>query len=463
MKAWDEVKKKLAAESLDKLMGIGSNLSDSHLIGLLNFGEKISRDEDMKQVIINARKEVEKGHPWVGLAKKLYKSLNPNYRKLIINFFVNSVIWGVSKRKEIEEEKGFFPPFTIVISPTMRCNLQCIGCYAGAYQQGKGLSGELVDRIITEGKEMGILFYTISGGEPFARRDLLGVYEKHNDCVFHIYTNGTLLDKIYIQKLVFLGNVIPLISIEGTEKTTDDRRGKGTYEKIMKTMDNLREAGIPFGFSATHTSLNTEEILTDEFIELMIEKGAFLGWFFQYIPIGREPDLNLMPTPEARNLRRQTVLRWRNEKPIVVYDFWNDGNLVNGCIAGGRYCHIISNGDVEPCVFAHFAVDNIKDKSLEEILTSPFFKAIQKRRPYIDDDENTPNHLRPCMIIDHPEVLREVVREAGAQPTCPEAEKILEGPLADGLDKVAFDWKKIATPIWEKEYKKQNEQKAVLK
>jgi len=462
MKTWDELKKKITFEALDQILNLGSNLSDSQLITLMNYAEKIAKEDDIKQLIINTRNQIQRGHPWVRLAQKTFKNLHPNYRKLIINFFINSVILGLTKRREFEKEKGFLPPFLMVISPTMRCNLYCQGCYAGSYQQEKGLSAELVDRVITEGKEMGIFFYTISGGEPFIRRDLLQVYEKHNDCVFHIYTNGTLLNKFYIQRLVALGNIIPLISIEGSEETTDARRGQGTYQKIMKVMDDLSEAGVPFGFSATHTSLNTQEILKDEFAELMIEKGAFLGWFFQYIPIGREPDLNLMPSAEDRNLRRQTVLRWRDTKPIVVYDFWNDGYLVNGCIAGGRYFHIISNGDVEPCVFVHFAVDNIKDKSLEEILTSPFFRAIQKRQPYIDEDENTPNLLRPCMIIDHPRILREVVKETGAHPTCPE--EILKNDLAEKLDKLALEWKEVATPIWE-EYKKnkENKQKAVLK
>ena len=179
-----------------------------------------------------------------------------------------------------------------------------------------------------------------------------------------------------------------------------------------------------------------------------------IAWFFQYIPIGASPDLSLIPTPEDRDLRRKAILRWRNEKPIVAYDFWNDGHLVKGCIAGGRYLHIIYNGDVEPCVFVHFAVDNIKNKSLREILTSPFFKAIQKRQPYVDKDEKEPNHLRPCMIIDHPQVLRDVVKETGAHPTCKDAEKILTGVLAQGLNKRAARWKEISGPIWEKEYQK---------
>jgi len=456
MSRWDEIKKKLAVEGLERLMNLSARLSNRELIGLTRFAEKITKEEDIKQVIIHAREQIEQGHPWIELGKRIIKEVAPSYRRLIVNFFINSISLSVSKRREIEKKEGFFPPFQIVISPSMRCNLHCQGCYAWQYKKKDDLPFEVIDRIITEGKELGIYFYTISGGEPFHRKDLMNIYRKHNDVVFHIYTNGTLLDQDCIQELVKLGNVIPLISIEGSQQETNDRRGKGIYEIVMKTMDDLREAGVPFGFSVTHTSLNTKTVTSDEFIDMLIKKGAIIGWFFQYIPIGGNPDLSLRPKAKERDLRRKAVLRWRNEKPVVVYDFWNDGPLVNGCIAGGRYLHVISNGDVEPCVFVHFAVDNIKLKSLKEILTSPFFKAIQKRQPYLDGDEKKPNYLRPCMIIDHPEILRELIQETGAHATCKDAEKILEGKLAAGLNKSAKEWKKLCTPIWEKaeEYQK---------
>jgi len=454
----ENAKKKFAAKGLEMLLSLSTRVSDEDLIKLIYFAKKIARmgekEEDVIRTLDSAEKGVREGHSWVKLGKRIIRGTAPSYKRLAINFFLNSVIWSVSKRKEIEEKEGFFPPFSIVISPSMRCNLHCQGCYAWQYSKEEELSLEVMDRVITEGKELGIYFYTISGGEPFYKRDLVDIYQKHNDVVFHIYTNGTLLDEEYVHKLVGLGNVIPLISIEGSKEETDARRGKGIYKKVMQAMDNLREAGVPFGASVTHTSLNTQTIINDRFADFLIEKGVMIAWFFQYIPIGASPDLSLIPTPEDRELRRRAVLRWRNEKPIVAYDFWNDGPLVGGCIAGGRYLHIIYNGDVEPCVFVHFAKDNIKNKSLKEILTSPFFKAIQKRQPYMDKDEKEPNHLRPCMIIDHPNVLRDVIRETGAHATCQDAEKILTGTLAAGLDKRAARWKKISGPIWEKEYKK---------
>jgi len=90
------------------------------------------------------------------------------------------------------------------------------------------------------------------------------------------------------KKLAKLGNVAPAISIEGFEKETDDRRGPGTFKKIMEAMDNLKEAGVPFGFSVTPTKLNIEALMSDEFVDLMIQKGCSFGWYFQYVPVGRK-------------------------------------------------------------------------------------------------------------------------------------------------------------------------------
>ncbi|GAH67635.1 unnamed protein product, partial [marine sediment metagenome] len=174
----------------------------------------------------------------------------------------------------------------------------------------------------------------------------------------------------------------------GFEKETDRRRGKGAWARIMKSMDVLNDNGVLFGFSVTATRDNNELVVSDEFVDLLIEKGAFVGWYFNYIPIGKEPDMELMPTPEQRDYRRKRILEIRKSKKLIAADFWNDGPLVNGCMAGGKnYLHINANGDVEPCVFVHFAADNIKGKSLTDILTSDFFMAFRKRQPY------TENHL----------------------------------------------------------------------
>lgn len=175
----------------------------------------------------------------------------------------------------------------------------------------------------------------------------------------------------------------------------------------------------------------------------MVNKGALYGWSFHYIPIGSNPDFDLMLTPDQREALVDRVKQVRRTKPIQIADFWNDGSLTHGCIAGGRqYFHITAQGDIEPCAFIHFSVDTIHGKSLVDILHNPIFKAYQKRQPFSD------NMLRPCPLIDAPEKLREIVAESGAKPTHEGADSVLYDVHAATLDRVAAAWKEKADEKW---------------
>jgi len=364
--------------------------------------------------------------------------------KFAENLIVNEFITANPKRDEFYARYDFYPPFLLVLSPTMRCNLNCYGCYAGEYDQGEELETDLIHRLLAEAKEMGIYFVTISGGEPFIRRDLLDIFATHDDLYFQVYTNGTFIDGPLAKTLSRLGNVLPAISVEGWEKETDARRGPGAFQKILGAMARLRGEGVLFGFSATATRENNELIISDEFVDFLAKQGCFIGWYFNYIPIGKKPALSLMPTPEQRIYRRKRLVELRPKTPMILADFWNDGPLVGGCIAGDRYLHVNCRGDVEPCVFVHFSVDNIKKKSLPEILNSRFFQAIRQRRPY------SPNYYRPCLIIDHPHLLRQVVGECKAYPTHPHAEAILTD-FSDDLDHYARVYGKMADELWQEQ------------
>ncbi|MFW6139283.1 MAG: radical SAM protein [Spirochaetota bacterium] len=376
-----------------------------------------------------------------------FPNLSKNVKqKFIQNFIVKPFTIYGPRRKAFREKNGYDVPSLMVISPTMKCNLNCYGCYAGDYQKAQDLDMSVINRVINEAKNMGMFFFVISGGEPTYWPHLLELLETHSDAIFQIYTNGTLIDERMAEDFARLGNAVPCISVEGFEKETDERRGKGTFKKICKAMDNLREKGVIFGFSATATRENNEFIVSDEFIDFYAEKGFYIGWYFNYIPIGKKPNLELMPTPEQRDYRRKRIIEIRDKKGLVVADFWNDGVLTDGCMAGGHnYLHIISNGDVEPCVFCHFAADNIKDKTLKQVLESKFFKAFRKRRPYNE------NLLLPCTIIDNPHVLREAVEEGGARPTHLGSDSIITS-LAPAIDEYAREYGEIADRSWEEEY-----------
>jgi MoaA/NifB/PqqE/SkfB family radical SAM enzyme len=362
------------------------------------------------------------------------------------NFFVNSLLSGWDRRQAFKEQEGFYPPYFFVISPTTRCNLSCFGCYAGKYGSQSELSHDLVRRILNEARDIGIFFLTISGGEPFVWPPLLDIFTEFHDIYFQVYTNGTLLDDRLIGKLAELGNVLPCVSVEGFEAETDSRRGPGTFRRVTRVMRALKEAGVIFGFSATATRQNNDLVVSDEFLRYTSDLGCFIGWYFSYIPVGRGPDLELMPTPEQREYRRARLEEVRYRYPMMLADFWNDGPLIGSCIAGGTsYFHVNARGDCEPCVFVHFAVDNIRDKSLTEVLRSPFFRDICRAQPYHR------NLLRPCMVIDNPWVLRTVVSRHHARPTHTGAEDVVT-ELASFLDDYARRWAAIADRSWYRDY-----------
>lgn len=448
MSTYDVMKKYVASSVIDHTLSILAKDPQRNLVTLTTILELFAGGEKEKQQIQMARKAFEDpNHIWTKLAERGFSLISEDFRtRGLVNLFINEAYMGQQERNLRAKELGTNIPSLIVISPTMRCNMDCTGCYAGRYSKEGEIDTATLDRIITEGKELGIYFYVISGGEPFLREDLLEIAEKHSDAVFMVYTNGTLIDEHLARRLAELGNMSPAISIEGMETETDARRGPGTFKAVMAAMDHLREAGAVFGFSATYTRNNVDALIDEAFIDLMIEKGAMYGWFFMFIPVGKDDDMNLMCTPSQRDAMRRHVLNLRKTKPIFVVDFWNDGPMVEGCMAGGRsYLHINAQGDIEPCVFVHFAVDNIKDTTLKEALKSPFFMDIKAKMPLNE------NHLRPCMIVDNPHILRDIVSRHGARPTHENAEAVIT-VLSDDLDKYAEDYGKLAEIAWKEEY-----------
>ncbi|NVM55699.1 MAG: radical SAM protein [Candidatus Helarchaeota archaeon] len=439
-----------------RIINLITSASDDNFIRFIEVVEKYfirNKDNKTANTVANTiKKAFKEKHPSLELFKSTFNRISPNCRDRIIeNLLINTGIFAEQKRKALKKKLSFSVPGFIAISPTATCNLNCVGCYASEYTRRESLSFEVVDRILTEAKVLGTYFITIIGGEPFIWPGILEMFEKHNDMYFQIYTNGTLINNEIAERLSNIGNVAPAVSIEGFEKETDERRGVGTFRKVMSAMDNLYRAGVIFGFSATVTKQNSEVLISDEFIDLMILKGCTFGLYFQYIPIGRNPDINLMCTPEQRNIQRVKVNQIMKKKPILLGDFWNYGPQVGGCLAGARpggYFHINSKGDVEPCVFLPFSVDNIKEKKLIDVIQSPFFKSIQKEQPYCQNN----NLLTPCPLIDNPWAIRKVVGEFNVKLSYNGAENVISDPkITTFLDNYSKKYKKITDPIWENE------------
>ena len=420
-----------------------SSSSKGNLIRLTRLAEKIPQKTSYREKIEWIRELFKKDHPSLEIARRILRESNPKQREKIVHFLVNQFLEGTNRRKDFGMRTGYYPPRAMLISPTMRCNLNCYGCYAGDYSREGELSAEEIHRILNEAEEMGIHLVIVLGGEPFLRKDLFDIYTEHPRMLFHVFTHGGFLDESTVERIAQLGNVSPAISLEGYEEHTDRRRGEGHFQKVMKGVALLREAKVIFACSLTQTRENTDILASDRFIDFLIEKGTLLIWYFMCLPVGRHPDMRWMPTAQQRDQLRQALARFRAAKPMLFIDFWNDGRLTHGCMAGGRmYFHINARGDVEPCVFCHFASDNIKGKSLFEVLDSPFFREIRSRQPYLE------NLLRPCMLIDRPEIGREMVTLPGVYLTHPGAE-IFFSHLSHSIDQYAKEYGAIADQVWE--------------
>lgn len=417
---------------------------EKNLAKAINLAEKLAVRENHKEQIAAVKTCLLDPHSnWHELYVRSMTESNPHVReRLAVDFMINAVLAGIPRQYELAEKLGYSIPWAILIDPTDRCNLRCTGCWAGEYTKKNDLEYELLDRIIREGENLNIFFYVLSGGEPLVRKDdIIKLAMHHPDSVFHIFTNGTLIDEKFARACVKAGNITFAISVEGFEEATDFRRGKGTFQKVMHAADILREHGLIFGFSSTYHRLNAQEVTSEEYIDMLVEKGFRLGWYFTYVPVGADSDLDFMATPEQRAYVYERIHKLRESKPIFLADFWNDGEATGGCIAGGRrYFHINAAGDVEPCAFIHYSTCNIRDMSVKEALGNQLFREYQKRQPF------NHNHMRPCPLIDNPDCLAACVNESCAHST--QNQSVDVNLLTCNLTDYANAWGIKAEQIW---------------
>ena len=357
---------------------------------------------------------------------------------------VNVGFGGWNKQIALRERYGCNIPWAILLDPTSACNLHCTGCWAADYGNRLNLSFEDIDSIIEQGKELGVYLYIYTGGEPLVRKDdIVKLCQKHDDCVFLAFTNGTHVDQAFIDAIRPCGNFIPAFSVEGDRESTDERRGEGVYDKVVGAMKLMRENGLPFGISCCYTSANFDAVSSDAYIDQLIEWGALFAWYFHYMPVGSDTAVELMVSPEQREVMYHAIRRWRVTKAIFPMDFQNDGQFTQGCIAGGRrYLHINAAGAVDPCVFVHFSDSNIHEKTLLECLQSPLFMAYHDGQPFND------NYLRPCPLLENPGELRRMIKETGARSSNLEGEETIE-ELCSRCDQYAEHWRPTADKLWE--------------
>lgn len=306
-------------------------------------------------------------------------------------YFLRTVRWQkkAARIRSNWKQHGIHVPPILIFSITNRCNLHCKGCYNWALRPSVQSEMDVtkLKSIITEAKELGISFVMIAGGEPLIRPEILDITRDFPEITFLVFTNGLLINGEVAERLKKQRNFVPVISLEGYEEDTDERRGKGVYERLLGTVEKLKSRGIFWSVSLTVTRTNFATVTDAQFIKDLINQGCKLFFFVEYTPV-REDTEDWLLTDEQRGRLLSIRDSLRSQYPALFVAIPGDEEEIGGCLSAGRgFVHISAAGDVEPCPFAPYSDSNVRDMSLKDALQSEFLKKIRENHGRLSEAE----------------------------------------------------------------------------
>jgi len=300
----------------------------------------------------------------LNIITRMLKEVSPNILwKLFRNMCVSSAVNLHKFNKRIKRGEKFFPAF-VFISLTNKCDLHCKGCWVSKTNPAQELSFKQLDNIIQISKKNGSKFFGLLGGEPLMYDNLFKIIEKHSDCYFQLFTNGSFLTNDTAKKLSKSGNVTPLISIEGFEKESNERRSqtKPVFQNAVTAVKNCSENKLFTGVASSICKSNFKELVSKEYLSFLIKNKVQYLWYYIYRPVGAEPSPELALDQNEIIALRKFIVDMRVEVPLIIVDaYWDaDGNaLCPGAV--GLSHHISPNGAVEFCPPFQFACDFLNE------------------------------------------------------------------------------------------------------
>ena len=336
---------------------------------------------------------------------------NPKESAFMAGFALASRV-ASKKRRKAEDKGEHIPPF-LIASITSRCNLHCAGCYSRCNEATtdaepvKQLSAEEWDAIFAEADDLGISFILLAGGEPMLRGDVLRAASARQNILFPVFTNGTFISEKHYELFDRCRNLIPVLSIEGEKRLTDERRGAGVYDKLISVMDALKQRGLIFGASVTVTTGNLKEVSSESFIRELSGRGCRAVVFVEFVPV-TEDSKELAPGEAEREYLKAETGRLRREHPEMVFiSFPGDEKSSGGCVAAGRgFFHINSHGGAEPCPFSPYSDTNVRDTSLKEALRSGLFRELCEGGYLMED------HPGGCTLFERRQDVDRILKKA---------------------------------------------------
>ena len=332
--------------------------------------------------------------------------------KLVWNMGVKGTR-SVLKHKSRMKKGQFFPPF-LYVSIINSCNLRCQGCWVDVAHKQQTIDVPAMNKLITEAKAAGNVFFGIVGGEPFMHPEIFEILEGHPDCYFQVFTNGQFITPEKAQRLFRMGNVTPLISVEGNEIISDQRRGRdGVFNKTLEGIQNCLDANVMTGVCTSLAKSNIDHLLTEQWVDRLIEMGVLYTWFHIYRPMGPDATPELCLSPEEQRRARQFVVDMRAKKPIVIVDAYYDGEGQALCPAANGISHHINPwGDIEPCPIVQFSKESIHSTENDQRTLFEKFTQSEYLRDFREVAQET---TRGCIVLERPELLQQVVEKHSAK------------------------------------------------
>lgn len=346
-----------------------------------------------------------------GIVKDVIRTTLKNPREsAFLAKYVLSSKKANSIRHKFEMEGEHIPPF-LIASITGNCNLHCKGCYARANntcvdkEDKEQLTAQKWDNIFEEAAKLGIGFILLAGGEPLIRKDVIKAAAQYKNIIFPVFTNGTLINEEYLALFHLNRNLVPVISMEGGEISTDSRRGNGIYETVLNSMELMREKSILFGTSITVTKENVKEVTQKEYLDNLHHLGCKLVFFIEYVPVTADSK-HLAPEDTDREYLEERLNDLRRTASSMIYiSFPGDEKASGGCLAAGRgFFHINPHGGAEPCPFSPYSDTNIQNISLKEALKSPLFLKLKENHSLLNE------HNGGCALFEQQELVESLLK-----------------------------------------------------